>query len=265
MEGFDQGYDNARFEISVDENYHCPICMNVLKDPVQCRRNEHYFCTSCIKKHLQQNSQSCPSCREELTLDTLNRCPRIVTRYLSNLKIRCDFFERGCRETINLGDLESHVATCGFSPVRCSNEGCTKEVNIRDKIHHETEVCEFRKVKCHDCAEMRKEIEDMKVKMNEIQDQLNQVRCNQEEVVKNFGALVEIKDQLQVMNELKDVLLEMKEATTNSKKQAIQAPTELPSFKARGDIIVAGGISLVTERSLDTVECLAGLKKHGYI
>ena len=103
-----------------------------------------------------------------------------MTGYLSHLKIRCDYFKRGFREAVNLGDLESHVAGCGFSPVRCSNEGCSLEVNKRDKIHHEAEVCEFRKVKCYDCAElrnnwagMRQEIEDVKMKINEIQNQLN--------------------------------------------------------------------------------------------
>ena len=56
MEGFDQGYDTARFESFFAEDYQCPICSNVLKDPAQCQRNEHYFCIPCIKTHLQQNS-----------------------------------------------------------------------------------------------------------------------------------------------------------------------------------------------------------------
>ena len=41
------GYEEERFEHEVDSKLLCPICSNVLKDPVQCQ-NEHYFCRSCI-------------------------------------------------------------------------------------------------------------------------------------------------------------------------------------------------------------------------
>lgn len=37
------GYATNRFQITVDSNFLCPICAEVLKDPVQCR-NQHYFC-----------------------------------------------------------------------------------------------------------------------------------------------------------------------------------------------------------------------------
>lgn len=226
MDTDEQGYESTRFDSVVDENYICPICMNVLKDPVQCQRNEHYFCTPCIRKHLKRNSNTCPTCRDELTLETLGKSSRLVTRYLSNLKIRCDYFNRGCREVALLGDLETHVKNCGFAAVRCSNEGCVAQVNKRDKIYHETEVCEFRKfVKCHDCSAvkkdcteikkdvgaMKKEVEDVKMNMKELKDQLNQMHINQEEIMKDVGALTEIKDQLKIVKELKDVVDEMME------------------------------------------------------
>ena len=38
MASCDLGYRDERFENDVDENFHCPICMNVLKDPVMCQR-----------------------------------------------------------------------------------------------------------------------------------------------------------------------------------------------------------------------------------
>ena len=43
------------------------------------------------------------------------------------------------------------------------------QINRRDRIHHETELCEFRRVQCHDCAELRKEV----FKLGERQDELN--------------------------------------------------------------------------------------------
>ena len=148
------GYDDSRFEKDVDEHFHCSICYNVLKDPRMCRNNEHVFCLDCIAEHLKVNSQTCPECNDHLSVDTLRR-PRLLTNYLSKLKINCDHASRGCPEFICVEDLESHVKSCGFSPVMCSNENCGMEINKQDKDHHENEVCEYRKVKCRDCGKMQ--------------------------------------------------------------------------------------------------------------
>ena len=140
-----QGYEDTRFELRdpISASFHCPICMNVLNKPVMCRKNQHYFCRACITKHLK-NTHNCPTCQDELTEDTLVEASRIVLEYLSELKIRCDFFNRGCREVMKLSDLESHVSMCGFAAVKCSNEDCEVVINRQDKLHHEAEVCEFR-------------------------------------------------------------------------------------------------------------------------
>ena len=68
----EQGYEDSRFETKVDENLQCVICTNVLKDPVQCRRNEHHFCRACITEHLK-HSRNCPICQDPLTEETLGR------------------------------------------------------------------------------------------------------------------------------------------------------------------------------------------------
>ena len=92
------GYDDERFESIVNQNVHCLICYNVLKDPVMCRRNEHYFCRGCITEHLRRNSHTCPTCADELSVETLQDVPRIVKNYLNELSIRCDHYVRGCRD-----------------------------------------------------------------------------------------------------------------------------------------------------------------------
>ena len=96
-----QGYEDSRFELRdpISPSFHCPICMNVLNDPVMCRNNQHYFCRACITKHLT-NTHNCPTCQDELTEDTLVQASRIVLEYLSELRIRCDFFNRGCRDVM---------------------------------------------------------------------------------------------------------------------------------------------------------------------
>ncbi|CAB4040606.1 RING finger 151-like [Paramuricea clavata] len=148
------GYEDSRFEKDVDENFHCSICYNVLKEPRMCRNNEHVFCLACISEHLKVNSQTCPECNEHLSVDTLRR-QRVLNNMLSKLRINCDYASQGCPEFTCVEGLETHVANCEFAPVFCSNENCGMEINKQDQVHHETEVCGYRKVKCHDCGQTR--------------------------------------------------------------------------------------------------------------
>ena len=220
----DQGYEDGRFENVVDKNFHCPICMNVLKEPVQCRNNEHYFCSPCIRRHLEQNSQSCPLCIEELTIETLRRPPRIVTDYLSSLKITCDHADRGCRELVELEVLVSHVANCNFSPVICSNDGCMEIINKQDVENHETNVCGFKKIKCDDCDE-----------------QFPRSKYSTHGCVLRRD-MVEIKEQMKnISTEVKAMREEMKRMTTeeNNVKQGVSGSN--CNTKLRIDIVAVGG------------------------
>ena len=119
-----------------------------------CRRNQHYFCHGCITEHLRRNSHTCPTCADELSVETLTEVPRIVKDYLNELSIRCDYYDRGCRELVQLQNLKRHLAECGFAPVACGNEGCGETISKRDLTHHESELCQFRKLKCHNCGEI---------------------------------------------------------------------------------------------------------------
>ena len=165
---FQLGYDDERFESIVDQHFHCLICYNVLKDPVMCRRNQHYFCRGCITEHLRRNSHTCPTCAEELTVETLTNVPRIVTDYLNEQKIRCDYEDRGCRELVQLQNLNRHVTECGFSPVVCGNQGCGQTISKRDRTYHESELCQFRKLKCHNCEEISTAMAGIETKVTDL-------------------------------------------------------------------------------------------------
>jgi hypothetical protein len=168
------GYDDSRFQKDIDENFHCSICYNVLKEPRMCRNNEHIFCLACITRNLNENSETCPECNEDLSVDTLRRAPRLVKNYLSELKIKCDFASRGCPEFIRLEALKTHVLNCGFSPVLCSNEECGMEINKQDRVHHETGVCEYRRVKCHDCGQIQELVGTTNEKVEVLKENMKQ-------------------------------------------------------------------------------------------
>ena len=239
--GNQQGYEDNRFENTVSSNFYCSICLNVLKEPVMCRRNQHYFCISCITRHLG-NSPTCPTCMEELTVETLTQVPRIVTDYLSELNIRCDYFSRGCREFVQLGNLATHVTNCGFSPVKCSNDGCGKVLNKQDKTHHEAEVCDFRKLKCHDCAELRREVDEIKVDIAAMRVNITAIKEELHVVATQPDRFIKCVHQMQeeMMKEIRGVRREIKDLEDGiaTAKKTVQEPS-LP--KSKGDIIIAGG------------------------
>ena len=166
------GFEDERFQHPVGHTLHCGICLNVLKDPVMCGQNEHLFCRGCVTPHLMY-SETCPSCMQPLTVESLREAPRTVTNLLSELKIACDYAGRGCEDFVELGNLERHVADCGFAPAVCSNEGCQLVVNKQDLLHHETNVCELRRI--ISCNEIREEMDTMKVSLAAVNEKLKEV------------------------------------------------------------------------------------------
>ena len=225
------GHHEDRFQTAVDKNFFCPICQDVLKDPVQCH-NEHYFCKACITQHLK-NSKTCPVCMQKVTEETLNKPSRIVTNYLDGLIINCDHSERGCTELIELGRLETHIRVCKYQPVTCPNEECAKIMNLADLEQHKSEVCEYRQVYCDECDEnmsvkkyrkhgcvISKDVHAMKASLIQMQDQIKEVSKAQ-------------KEMFEAMKNLTDTGSEVKTA------KVIASPTL--DARPQGNIVVVGG------------------------
>ena len=204
---YDAGYEDELFQYPVGPSLHCCICTNVIKDPVMCH-NEHIFCRACITKHLMY-SHTCPTCMQPLTVETLRQATRGIRNLLSELQIRCKFFDRGCGKFVQLGDLERHVADCGFAPAVCSNQGCQLEVNKHDLLHHETAVCAQRRPKCQSCNDIRREMYTVNVSLaainmkldrnekdfNTMEENLKRNEQNVKAVERNLAAKVELVQQ----------------------------------------------------------------------
>ena len=241
MESYIQGYDEERFASTVNRNFLCLICFNVLKDPVLCLRNQHCFCRSCITKHLE-NSLRCPTCADELTVATLAEPNRMVKDYLNELNIHCVYNNRGCHEIVQLEHLDNHEATCGFTPAVCTNQGCGATLNQGDLIHHQRELCEFRKLKCHWCGEMTKTLADMQ---NRIANVEKSIERNTADIKTDMGGKLEAVNNevrglktalIEGFDEMKDVLVKMEDKIEENIRKVRNT--------ASGDkenIIVAGG------------------------
>ena len=192
MASYVQGYDQERFVTTISRNFICLICFNVLKDPVLCPGNQHCFCRGCITKHLE-NSRRCPTCADELTEETLSEPNRIVKDYLKELNIRCIYHDRGCEEIVQLQHLDQHEDSCGFTPVVCGNQDCGAILNKRDLIHHESELCEYRKLKCHSCGEITKTLADLEKRTERMETKQTNVEKNMETKLLNLEKSMETK------------------------------------------------------------------------
>ncbi len=173
------------------DNFKCNICLEVLQEPVQCVKNEHYFCKKCISKHLKRK-QACPVCHDDLTPKTLRPISRVVANLLQQFQsLRCKYATRGCTSEVKYEDFLLHHEECGFAPVQCSHEGCEATVNRQDVVSHQ-QNCEFRSVTCDDCREtmrqreygkhgcvLRKELDENKRGLVEIQKILREIQSEQ--------------------------------------------------------------------------------------
>ena len=227
------GYEDSRFERDVDENFHCSICYNVLKEPRTCRNNDHIFCLACISQHLKVNAQTCPECNEHLSVDTLRR-PRVVNNVLSKLKINCDHASRGCPEFTCLEDLKTHVANCGYAPVLCSNAECGMEINKQDKVRHETEVCKYRKVKCHGCGQIQETVGRLEGNLMERQAKVEAaVKEINKKMDKNMETVKEMNEKVEaaVTKMNKELNGKMESACRETKKEIGEVKKEVKDIK----------------------------------
>jgi len=96
----------------------CPLCLSVLNDPVVVCRNEHHLCRTCSdeQRRSADSPEECPECRERLHV---KEGQRYLKSNLDELLVKCPNQVRGCSLTPTRGDVCAHVASCGFSVVKC--------------------------------------------------------------------------------------------------------------------------------------------------
>ena len=147
---------------------------------------------------------------------------------------------------MELGSLNTHVASCEFNPVPCSNDQCDEIISRRDKEVHESKVCDFRPVKCDYCSEtvvyknlmqhtcpQRREIREMKEEMTALKRQVN----NQDKMFKLMrSSLDEMREMMQTM------MSKIEGITTLSQcSQSETGPVSSSIHNLRAEIIVAWG------------------------
>ena len=264
-----EGYDTSRFRSAIDDSFICCICLCVLKDPMQCEYNEHYFCSGCIREHLQKTSHSCPVCQDKLSVEILRKAPRIVGDCVSRYKITCDYATRGCDKVLELGTLQTHVQNCDFIPVSCSNEGCDKIFSKRDVHQHESELCQFKTTTCDDCGEkmphhkygahgcvLRRDVDEMKKDLADTKKDLADTKKDLADTKKDLADtkkdLAELKaTQHEMMSEMRERMQRITIAIEKLEKSSRNVADVVNAINP--DIVLIGGMD-ATKKALSSVE-----------
>jgi len=130
------GLDENRFVESVDDEFRCSICRDVIEDPIatQC---EHVFCKTCINEWIQKES-SCPVDRKTLNKSQLCEPSRFFRNFYSKLELKCEYESNGCDIFSKIEDLKSHQDKCKFNPslkYEC-DKGCGALTSKIDEKNH---------------------------------------------------------------------------------------------------------------------------------
>jgi TNF receptor-associated factor 4 len=145
------GYDYKLVDKSLADEYTCPICMLVLRDP-QLTRCGHHLCNCCLKqlKYKGRNHFKCPTCRDDLTNNFFP--DKHINRKIKSLQVYCNNKDDGCQWKGDLKDIEDHLQECPYQLVSCSND-CGMNLQRRHLQNHLENDCPKRLIKCQYCNE----------------------------------------------------------------------------------------------------------------
>ena len=128
---------------AITEELKCPICFNILKDPVMELPNQHIMCNKCLlefnktlNKNYENNEENiCPFCKKEIT--QLIK-PRIIITLLNSVEMKCksEYQNEKCDWKGKAIDYYEHLKNCEIHKKeregRIKNE-CNKMREILDK------------------------------------------------------------------------------------------------------------------------------------
>lgn len=136
---------------------------------------EHVFCSACIERWLLE-SPKCPIDRKSVYPKSSPRpAPRIFRTLLGRMRIRCLFYDHGCREQPSLDQIEQHEQTCEHNPeglIMCG-KGCGTDYKksshwehnciavLREKLDESLNVIQHMSTEIGDLKRKVKDLENL--------------------------------------------------------------------------------------------------------
>ncbi|KAH7644497.1 e3 ubiquitin-protein ligase nrdp1-like [Dermatophagoides farinae] len=228
------GFDQTRFETKISDEFLCPICLDVLDNPVYLPNCDHVFCNECIKNWMMMNkSQTCPMDRKPSDPNQFQQPLRSFCNLLNRLNIRCQY--KTCNRFIKLSELQQHEQNCFQNPDNLNKEIICPDCDSRIKITENGHNClDHLKSMMEKLTTKNNQLETIITKKNEqIQQQLKTIETTkktfQKEKFEMEKTIQQLREEIQAKNdvlELANVNINDNDNQTNSLQSS---PLLLPS------------------------------------
>lgn len=92
-----------------EDEFKCPLCLDVLENPFKLQPCNHLYCRDCISPLLPKNAKDqnskCPICRTTITSGALDTD---TIEQLEKMQAECE----GCQQKVHVTDLSKHQTKC---------------------------------------------------------------------------------------------------------------------------------------------------------
>ena len=122
---------NKEYYEGVKDKINCSICLNIIKNPVQCNKWQKFFCSDCIK------GVKCPfRCKNNEYTSGL-----LCNQLISELKIKCE-----CGKVIDFDHIQKHKEEeCEKADFKKSYFNLKKKYELlKEEMHKKDEVKELK-------------------------------------------------------------------------------------------------------------------------
>lgn len=128
----------------MEDTISCPICLNILLDPICCKSCSLPMCSKCCKDWVSKNN-SCPNRCKSFVESPLDR---LASKFLSSIKLKCANHEQSCDKILSYDNFISHLLQCEFTNVTCKS--CFKHFPS-SLIKNHLNICEEKPIFCEKC------------------------------------------------------------------------------------------------------------------
>eukprot|EP00667_Euglena_gracilis_P001704 EG_transcript_1709 len=141
---------------AVDDEFSCPMCLEVMEDASCLTKCGHSFCHACLKRALQRKPE-CPTCRQQG-----EECvPNFALRKLvSSLMVKC--YYHTCPVKVPRSEVDAHAQKCPNAPHKCNltssadpHDWCSFVTASAEERELHRQQCDYALVLCpHGCGDV---------------------------------------------------------------------------------------------------------------
>ena len=130
------------------DSFKCPICHELVWDPITCTTCGHTSCRKCIENYYWTKKIQDRQCIFRCGGTTYRNMTNKEKEFIDFIKLKCR--HNGCNQFINYSDYNSHFQNCDYRLCKCSNKSCKSLIPFC-QIEEHAKNCEWREINCQKC------------------------------------------------------------------------------------------------------------------